>query len=274
MRKNTGAVALITATVLYGLYGTYSRMIGVGFGVFTQAWVRDCIAAIISLTIVVLGRKWKNVQPADWKWIAVWIGVDTLSSVGIFVAFNKLEIGLAYFIFYVGIVVAGYVLGTLMWSEKLTRVKLMSLAASVLGLGLLYSFGIHVADIGWFLLAFLSGCGIGSWNLIAKKFSSHYDGSEIVFLNSLLGFFLSVCIAMVRGEGMPHVAISVQWLGILLYALSQQCTVWLVVYGFKHIGAQQGTLIMPLEAVWGAVFGFLFFDESLSFSVVMGEYWF
>lgn len=42
------------------------------------------------------------------------------------------------------------------------------------------------------------------------------------------------------------------------------------VYGFKRLEAQIGTLVMPMEVFFAALFGFIFYRETLTILTILG----
>jgi drug/metabolite transporter (DMT)-like permease len=44
----------------------------------------------------------------------------------------------------------------------------------------------------------------------------------------------------------------------------------LIIYGFKYLDSQKGSLLMLLEVVFGVIVGFLVYQETLSWGAVLG----
>lgn len=44
----------------------------------------------------------------------------------------------------------------------------------------------------------------------------------------------------------------------------------LMIYGFKYVEAQTGSLIMLAEVVFGVFLGFIFYKETISFTTLLG----
>ncbi len=90
------------------------------------------------------------------------------------------------------------------------------------------------------------------------------------YLLDFISFFACFIGAGIAGERIPVLAISASWFWLGVFTLTQLTTVALVIYGFKNLEAQKGSLIMPLEVVFGAIFGFLFFKEVLPVTIYIG----
>ncbi len=81
---------------------------------------------------------------------------------------------------------------------------------------------------------------------------------------------ISLILVLILRENISLPQLSLPWLGISAWALTQATVVYLVIYGFKRLEAHLASLIMPLEVFFGAFFGFLFFQETLSTLTILG----
>lgn len=270
MLSYTGVLSLVFATFIYGLYGVFSRMIGIEFGVFAQSTIKNLIVVILSLLIVLKYQLWKTPQKQDWPWIIMWVCGDLAATIGIFIAFNKISIGTAYLLFYAGSLVAGSIIGRVIFQEKLSDVKSVSIVLSLLGLFIIYSLNIEASKLVFLLLAFLSGNFVAVYNTFSKKFSHKYHQMQLVFLNMSISFIISLFLTVLLKENPPVFSFSIPWLGVFLFALSYLFTVPLLIYGFRKNEVQIGSLIMPLEVVFGSIFGLIFYKETLSVSMIIG----
>ncbi len=271
LRKRNQAIgSLVTATLLYGLYGVYSRLIGLDFGVFSQNFARNLIVALILALYIFSKRKWRKIRTEDVKWILTWVLSGFISIIAIFIAFNKIPIGTALFVFYAGSITGGYLVGSLFFNEKLSRIKLISIVLCFIGLALIYSLSFEIDNSTYILFALVAGFSTGLWNTLSKKVSGKYPHLQLVFVDALLHVALSFLLVFILNEKLSFPELSVPWITIFVFALTQIAVVKLVIYGFRHLEAHIGTLIMPLEVFFGAFFGFIFFKEVLSFYTIIG----
>ena len=270
MDSYKGTFFLVLATIIYGLYGVFSRMIGIEFGIFTQSAIRNLIVVIISFLIVKKYCLWRTPQKQDWPWIILWVCGDLAATIGIFVAFNKIPLGTSYMLFYAGSIISGFVIGKVIFREKISTVKLISATLSIIGLFFVYSLDFGQTMFNWMSLAFISGVFVSVYNTFSKKVSHKYHRMELVFLDMFISFIISLFFAVILKEKTPAFSFSIHWLGIFLFAISNLFTIQLLIYGFRKSEAQIGSLIMPLEVVFGSVFGLIFYKEIISFSTILG----
>ena len=252
------------------MVGVYSRWIGTSFEVFTQNWIKNGLVCLILLAVFFFKPNWKKLQTRDLPWITLWAFSSTAAITLFFIAVNQLSIGLAILIFYVGSNLSSYLSGKLFFQEKLNLVKIIAIALSLVGLYLIYQNQI-TSNISYFAgLAFLSGISTGFFNTISKKFSHFYPFLQLAFIDAGFTFIVSIILGLILREKHPTVSLSVPWLALIAATMSQIIQVSLLIYGFKKVEAQIGALVMPLEAVWATLFGFIFFGEAITLTILVG----
>ena len=268
-----GALSLFTAAGFYGLYGIFSRLIGSSFGNFNQNWTRNLIVvAIIALVILIRKKKLLPIRKVDVRWIGLWILSGSWVTVLTFIAFNNLQIGTTYLIIYSSMIAAGFLSGKVFFKEKFNIVKIVSLLLCLTGLLVIFRFSIDSKDVFYVVLAFVSGFMIGIWNTVSKKFSDHYSNNQIVLMDAVAGVVAALIGSIIFREHLPINVESIKWLWIAVYAVVQTINVGLVVYGFKNIEAQIGSIILPVEIVFAFLFSFLIFSEIPSTSTYFGGF--
>lgn len=269
MSKWKGEVALVGTAIIYGLYGVYSRMIGLDFGIFSQGWIRNLTVALIVLVILALRHDLKF-SFRKWKWVAAWLIAGYGSLIFVFIAFNKIPIGTTYFVNHAGMLLASYAVGIYLFKESFSRKKLFSLLLIFSGLYVICSFRFDFSYLKYIFFSIFSGICAGLWDSISKKISDDYSTFQMICIDGLGGFLFYGIMAIMFKEHVPAISLSVPWAGLALTVMSQFVAVGLLVYGFKHTPVHIGALIMPLEVFFGALFGFIFYHEILSVSILIG----
>lgn len=264
-----GLISLVLAALFYGLYGVLSRIISMDFGAVFQVVARDTIVlGILTLYILKL-KKWKKVIKSDYKWFFLMTFPGIVSIVAIFIAFNNLALGTAMFAFYAASTLASYLLGFTLFKEKLTWKKITSLFTSFIGLYLMFFSLFSAGKIIFLILACVSGIGSAGWNVISKKVSKKYAITQVRLIDSSLTILIGLPLALLLKEpSLP--ALTEPWLGVFLYAVVAVLSSLLLINGFRHLQAQVGSLILLLEPVFAAFFGWLFYKEVLTIYSLVG----
>lgn len=271
MRKTLiGFGFLLASTVIYGLFGVFSRYIS-EFSPFSQSWVKSVIIILLILLIFISGRtRWKKISRGDIKWFAIWILPASLQPVMSFLAFNHLPVGATYFLIYSTMILGGIISGRVFFSEKLNLNKLLSLTLLFIGLFLIYRSDIIFAKNIYVLLALLSGLVVGFWNTLTKKVSGNYSEFQMMLLDGGTALVISLIGSIIIGERLPSISNYSPWLWILIYSVSAVLATIFLIRGFRYVEAQVGSLILPVEIVFGTVFGYLFLGEILKLNTYLG----
>lgn len=254
--------ALFLAGLLYGLYGIYANLVGINFGIFTQSWVRYLISTcLVGFYLLVRASKIRLTR-TDIKWLVLWVVADTISELLIFVSFNKISLGIAYFMLYVGIIFSGYIFGYCLYKEKFTAIKLIAVALSVVGLSLILGVSWLNENPFYIVLALIAGVACGFWYTSTAKLSN-LTNWQLVFLNSISIFVITLLLAIIFNDPIPKISFDYSWVGIILYVFTYIAAAKLVIYGFQKLDSHLGNLIMPMEIFFGALFGYIFYSQSL-----------
>lgn len=261
-----GAIGLTSAAFLYGIFGILSRIIGYNLPIFYQSWVRTLVASLI---LTISYKSWKSVDRKDWGLLILRSGIGVAAFLLFFIAVNAMEVNLTYFLFYGGSTLGGFVLGALVFKERTTPLRLLCLGLAAIGLAMVY--GVSIAEVNplYTLLAFISGICTASWSMLAKKITSYPPG-QMAFLENSLAFPIVFLLSILFREAWPVMEFSVaQGTNIILGTLFA-ITGLLMVFGFRRIDMQIGSLIMLSEILFAVIFGFMIYQEVPSFWAALG----
>ena len=261
---STGFFSLAFATLLYGFYGVVSKIVGIDFGVFFLGWSRSLVIALIVFVYFFFVRQWIVVRKEHYKWFATMSTFGIASFLAIFVAFNRLPIGVALFTYYASSTLASYCIGYVLFKEKFTASKILLLGISLMGLLLLFYDRFQSGSIALLLLACFSGVAGAVWNVFSKKVSPVYPTTQIIFIDALIAIAISLPLSLLTSEPVALSSFTEKLPIIVLFAGITVGSNIFTLIGFKYLAAQIASIIMLLEAVYGVIFGWLFFKEILS----------
>lgn len=271
MKHYKGISLLVLCTALYGLYGIYSRMIAMGFGVFSQNWIRNVFVLLFAcIGLMVTKKRLVPIAKKDLVWVLSWIISDIVFVIAIFFSFNHIHIGTSLFLLYAGATIASYIGGTIFLKEALTKIKLLAILISLTGLTIIYGGQVSSTPLIYLLIGFMTGVFSAAWNIFPKLISHDYpklqliifDAGGILLVNLLFGVYVH--------QYLPTGIVPLAWVGLLLYAITQFFGDLLLIYSFRLVEVHIGSLIMPLEALFGALFAYILFKESLTPATIIG----
>lgn len=265
-----GAGALFTSAFIYGFFGILTRLVGFKLPLFYASAVRNILLTAILLVMVLTAKQWKNVGKKDFLWMLFRSCGGIISFIGSYFSMFYIEIGTAYFIFFAGSTVMGYVLGKIMFKEKITRIKWLSFFLSILGLALIYSFNFKPDKILYGWVAFAGGLGVAIWNAFSKKVSDKYSTTQLNLIDTANFVIIEIVISLLLRETWVMPEFSLLWFYMFLFVLMFLVTGQLMIIGFKHLDVSIGSLIILTEAIFGIVLSFLFFKETISAGAILG----
>ncbi len=266
-----GVASIIVAVACYGMFGTLAKFVGLEFGAFTQNWVRNAfVMTFIGIFALVSRKKWKMPSRKDVKWMIAWTLSGAFNTILLFLAFNNIPIGTAYFLMYSSMIGTGFLMGKFLYKETITSRKILALILSLIGLVIIYFLDIKAGNLLYTIFALVAGVMVGLWNTLSKKVSDKYPNSQLVFIDGSMSALSGIVGSIILLEPIPHFALLVPWIAIILWAVAQLVATVFVVYGFKHLEAQAASVIMPIEVLFGTLFGYIFFGQVLPMTTLIG----
>lgn len=261
--KYKGELAIFAAALLYGLFGVFSRLISFSIPLFYQQWVRNIFALFIILILIMFFRGWKKLERQDIKWFVLRSTCGLIGFVGAYVAFTKISIGTTYFVAYASAAICGYLVGKFMFGEKLDKVSIISLIFALIGLILIYAVNFNTHNAIYLLGALAAGVTTPGWTAFSKKISGTYSNLQLNFMDALYTTLVPFTISLILREKWVPITFSLIWVEVFLFAAMFMVIGFLIVYGFRYVEAQTGTLILLFEIIAGVILAYIFFKETV-----------
>lgn len=269
-RPLLGAGILLTTAVIWSFFGILVRLLGYNIPFFYGGLVRNLAAALILGGILWFSKQYKPMTRHDLFWAIARTTIGMTSMVGNFAGFVYLPMGTAYFINFGGSIIGGFLLGRVLFGERLTPLKILSLIIAFIGMTMVYQVSFNPELVKYMIVIFLSGIAGSFWTISAKKISHDYSATQLNVLDTAIFSILAFVLSLIQRETWVLPALTVPWLANLLFLVMIIVTGQLIILGYKHIDAQRGSLIMLLEIVLGTVLGAVFFHEQLGILAIVG----
>ncbi len=269
-----GASAVFGAAFLYGWFGILVRLVGEsGIGMYVQVVLRAGLASLVLFVIIYLTRSKINIpdRKATLFYVARSLIGLTSFSLSYFAIINE-SIALGYLFFYAGFLVGGYAIGHFIFHEKFRISKFIALLLAVIGVLQIFMSPIVIRNsIIYLFMAFFAGIFSVGWSSFSKVLPHHkHSQLESNFFDGLVACVAAIILALFLGEKFyVPMDISVLW-PQLIFVVQAVVNGQLMIYGFKHVEAQIGSLIMLLEIVFAVLFAMVIFGEVPSVSTVAG----
>ena len=271
-----GSIFLLLATVIWGSAFVAQSMGMDHIGPFTFQAVRCGLAVIGLLPAIWFADRGKNdgmTFISRWKDKKLW-KAGLLCGIPLFLAINLQQVGIIYtdagksaFLTAMYIIIVP-LLG-LFFRRKPSKMIPVSVALAVAGLYLLSCAGvsrINKGDICRIGGAFMFAVQI----IFVDRFAGEVDALRLNCIQALVSSAASA-VLMVFTEAPTWAAVSACWLP-LCYAgfLSMGAAYSLQIIGQKTLEPTAASLIMSLESVFAAVFGWLILHETMTISETVG----
>ncbi|MFA6017026.1 MAG: DMT family transporter [Patescibacteria group bacterium] len=269
--KTLPSTAILLAGFGYALYGPLSRIVGSGgFGTTGQILIRTIICAIIVSLITVFTRaKLIKIKPRDYHWFVLLSLAAAGTTLFYIPAIINLPLGLTMFLFYAFGTISSYLVGYFLFKESLNKGKVIAFILAIVGLTVMFFKSIYLTNNLYIIFACISGFFYGLYSTFSKKITNKYSLTQSVLVTTIIQLTIFLISWLIIRDNIYVYSIQ-SWAANIYYAIDVIVVVYLVFYGFKHIEAQIGSLLLLSELVFIIVIGFMFYHEVPSIVQLIG----
>ncbi len=269
LKQIKGSLFIVFASLCLGSYGVFAKYLS-GYGLFYQTYVR-CF--IIVATLLVLGlatKQLKTIQRKDWKAWAPLLFATIFAITPITIAFRSLPIGTVSFLFYSSFTIFTYILGRILFQEKLTRVKVISACMAFIGLLSIFSIDLSSFILFPVSMAILNGLSASAEVVLSKNLSGKYSTLQITLMVFLAIGITHFAASLLMGE-QQSLALFTETGGVItLFSAVSIMGVIALYAGYRELDPSIGALVGLSEIVFGVLFGILLFQEHLNVNTIIG----
>lgn len=175
-----GSLFIIVSALAFGTYGVWSKTMVGAFGPYNQAWTRALLLLLVLIPFGIMTKQFRKVEKKDWIWFFVVSFSGALNQAPYYFGFEHLPVGTATLLFYMMLVLGAFIIGKLFFKEQLTPVKYISLVFALVGLCIIYRFGLTVDQLIPAIFTMIAGLMGASIVVFSKKLSSRYSETQIL----------------------------------------------------------------------------------------------
>ncbi|MCS7012222.1 MAG: DMT family transporter [Chloroherpetonaceae bacterium] len=276
--QRLGILAMVGQTTIASLAYGFTRTAAAEFDPFVLPFLRMCGAGLIFALIFF----WRGGLQGRAHTLRDWLKFSLLGLLGISINQAAYMIGLKYTTSANGAVLYAMTpLIVLLFSVWFLRIeqfsvgKVAGIAIALVGVSLvLFARGVSTDD------ALMRGnlimlCGVCSWSLyiaLSKKWLQGYDPIQATALIMMLGTVMYAPVGLWRIGDFDPSRISLKaWIAFAYVTLFMSVVMYvLLTFALSKIESSQVSIFMNAQPVGAALFGVLFFGESLTWNVVIG----
>lgn len=255
-----GAGALMAAAFIYSTFGIWIREIAKMLDTGAQTMIRFALAGAIAAGMYVLARKVIRLSRQELLF-ALALGVVFGGVVLLFtISVTNTTIANSTFLLYAGSIFSSFLIGTFIFKEKVTGIKLLAIGIGLVGLAM-YSNSFLSLSLG-VVTAFASGLLDGVANGIRKKLKG-VDRNVVIGISYGAGAVIALVFALFWEGGIQvHEVSTVTILTIVLFSVLLVFLSNLLLFGFQHFDVNVGTVILACELLFATLLGYLVFGET------------
>lgn len=268
--EGKGILLVTTASLLFGTYGVWSKLIGSSLGALFQGYTRGIALSIILIPVLLFRKELIPIEKKDWGWLVVFLVFTSATQAPLFYAYTHMDIGSASLLFFVAMLLTMYLVGFIFFKEKVTKVKIISFILAILGLATIFSFSLQKFSLLAALMALVNGVASGGEVSFSKKLTGNYSALYMSLLSWLIIIPTNGLLSVAFGEPQILPSFHVFWFWQLCYIIASFFGFWFVMAGLKYVEASIGGLLGLLEVVGNVGFGILIFGELLTSKVLIG----
>ncbi len=268
--KTKGVILVLGSAIMFGSYGIWSKLIGASHGIFYPGWTRSLLITLVLFPIIYYKKQIVPIDKKDWKWMAVFLVMTSMTQAPLFYAFNHMDVGTATLLFFVTMLLSIYAVGFLFLREKVTTVKVISFLLAAIGLYVTFSFSVVAFSVLAALMAIANGVASGGEVAFSKKLTGSYSSLYLIWISWLVIMVTNAIISITIGETQYLPTLDVYWLYQCIYAVAGILGFWMVIEGFKFVEASIGGLLGLLEIIFSLLFGYLVFHQGINSKIILG----
>jgi drug/metabolite transporter (DMT)-like permease len=252
-----GAQALFGAAFLFATTGALVREMGAMWGITAQIFIRSLLVVLILFVFSYFHRRPKI--PREILPYAVILGVMSSSNMVLFTyGFERTTLSNTYFCSYATTIIVSFLLGTLVLKEKVPKIKTLAIILTIIGLGF-YAPSLLAGATG-IIYGVLAGFVSGTGGLVNKRVRK---ADRIAVMRIQYGMIAIFSLGLTLIMGTPFLR-TISWPGTIatvVFALVLIGAGNLLLYGYRHIDINIGSVVLSSELVFGSLLGFLLYRE-------------
>ena len=261
-----GASALVGAAFIYGMFAVLARQMAEMWSDQAQVLARFIVALLILVCIGLFAKPAKLSK--DKLIVAVALGIVFWLVVILYtISINKTTIANSVFMLYAASLLTSFIVGTLWFKERVTKIKLAALFLAFCGIAV-YSHALLALNLG-IVAGLASGVFDGISGALRKTLS---NTNRFAVLRVQYGVGVLIGIALTIASSSPPVRhVSVSGIAItIIYGLLLVCLGSLLLYGFQHFDINIATVIVSCELIFATLLGWIFYHEMPTLNELIG----
>ena len=245
--RTKGFLALSLAAFIFSFFGYFIRLQSNGFTDSGQLFYRSLWALLIVAIIIILKKCW-ILYKSEFFAILVFSAASSFAVLLFTISIGLTKASNVVMMLYVGGIITAFVFGTLLFKENITKLKVFSILLAIIGL-VIFAYPFNITGIA--LIGIITGLASGFFDATAnslRKLIKMSSKEVMLFFSFTVSIILTGLISLNNGfvnsgqtvEPVAYIAGFVQAFLIVIVG-------YLLIYGFRHIDVNIGTIVLTSE---------------------------
>jgi drug/metabolite transporter (DMT)-like permease len=269
MKNWKGFLSLVMAGLAYASFGIWIRLLSRELTDLQQMIFRYFFAVVFALIAIGILKQRLSFAKARPLPLITYVVAFPIELYLFMVAALRIKLSTMIFAFYGASLVFSLILGIVLFKEKLTVLKGISLLLTLVGFIFLgYPFS-QVLSVG-FLAAVGSGILDAVVNSARKDLGGKVDRFPLILIQSAAAMIAMLALLVLnRQEILPSVS-PTSWLISVIFGLLIIAVNYLVLVGFRNFDLNLGTILLSSEMIFTPIFALIAFSEMPALQVIIG----
>ncbi len=269
MDKRKGLISLLLAGFVFGTFVIWIRALNKQINVYEQIVLRNFFVLIFSVIAIIAIKQPKPGKNFS-RFALLGFALALPSSVILFnLSAISTKITTSIFSLYAGSIITAFIAGKFIFKEKFSWKEITAFCLALLGL-IVMSYPWSIFGLGM-VFGFLSGVFDGIANSLRKSLSAQIPKFYLVLVTGIAGIIVSGLVLLFSGNNITNLLQQPAWVygvgalfGFLLVLVN-----YLALVGFQNYDVSTGTIIISIELIFTAFFGWLLFAEVPNITDIM-----
>ena len=266
-----GVIAAIIGSIAYGLNPFFVLpQFEEGMTIESITTYRFVLVSICLAVFMLLQKQSFLVNKKQAGLLITLGGLFFISCISLFASFRYMDAGIACTLLFIYPVMVAFVMAAL-YKERLSLYKYLCIAATILGIFLLYDGGIEPLSVTGFILVMISALSYTIYIIVINKTSiSAFSSVKLAFW-SMFVCAVILCVRLIFERDLqliPNGKVLFSSLGLVL--ISTIVSLVSLNFAIRKIGSTYAAILGAFEPVTAVFVGVLVFDEKLTFTVAIG----
>lgn len=263
-KKLVGFSSLLLAGITYGSFGVWIRLLSRELSMYQQIVFRNIVALVFAVAFIIIGKRLTlNLQKIKKINLILYALVVPLAVIFYNISMLRIKIAVTTFGFYIGSIIFSFVLGTFLFKEKVTPVKILSLLLVAFGLACFtWPLSRETLNFG-FLAAVISSLFDSISNALRKNLAGKVDKFILVFITTVGGVVISGLMMVYFKQTFSfftHIPTNT-WLTGICFGFILAAVNYLLLLGFQNFDLSLGVIVLSSELIFALLFGLIFLNE-------------